>query len=963
MPIFPDALRKKLIELEDYSEDKQQADLNGSATLRLTSVLAGRIAVSRNSKKRLLWTGFVLAMLGILPTAPRPAFAGLAALDAFHVGRYHLANGQREQALESFNDALRLNPQFVQAYVARGKLYAELGQHESALVDLNFALRLQPTHAEAFAYRGFALLSLGQAQKALPDLDMALRIDPSYARVHFLRGQAMQMLGDQQAAGVSIAMARRLDPTLDISQVVTASADGALAEVGVQLAGGSSPQRTPVMSELMPAQPEPKPFDPRSLGRLVPFQNHPDLADVAPPAMSSGSVSAPALAHANIREQLAPRDRVAHRSGALAPPQTAAVTPKLPDITSNVPLDASREPLELELSTKPIRKTPKESEVVANEVGTAEKGAASQNVEEIKSPKEVAPKDEIALSMPEEAKPSPQVTVQSIPQAKTPDEKAATEIPIVKTESDSKLKSESEPKPSTESAIASSEPKERHIPAFGPQIFVVPADEAVAEVEDVNDKIAANLPASEILRGAPTGGLMLPEKPSSMESDRRLQAAVEAARLSAASDDAMAIVEDAGGAEEPAVAQNEPTAEQLEQSKAAYRRGTQLEAEGKVAEALAAYQDAVNLNPNDAEILCRRGHLLMEGLRTAEALADFEKVIAVAPGLSSGYFGRAHVRYVTEQYLDAVYDYSIALRFDDQHAQAYIERGHCYDLLGRVAEAKADRRAALDLDPSLAKTGPRYAMGTKADPIPTAVMPGATAFAGDGESVVPTTASSTSPELGNQAIATDDGANTDVAQSKPGESAFENLFSSPAKPAEEAKQSVPVSSDSAEKSKTDANKSVHDADLKRLNDEISQFPGDKDRYFRRARAYCALGQLQAALDDANTCIRFDAAHLGAIKLRAEVQAKLHNSAAATADLTTALQQTPNDVALLMNRAASLAENGDVRAALADLDRVIALDPKNHAAYIERSRLHAERGAFTEAQADRDRAIGLGSQAR
>lgn len=143
--------------------------------------------MSRHSKKRLLWTGFVLAMLGILPTAPRPAMAGLAALDAFHVGRYHLANGQREQALESFNDALRLNPQFVQAYVARGKLYAELGQHESALADLNFALRLQPTHAEAFAYRGYALLSLGQAQKALPDLDMALRIDPSYARVHFLR--------------------------------------------------------------------------------------------------------------------------------------------------------------------------------------------------------------------------------------------------------------------------------------------------------------------------------------------------------------------------------------------------------------------------------------------------------------------------------------------------------------------------------------------------------------------------------------------------------------------------------------------------------------------------------------------------------------------------------------------------------------------------------------------------------
>ena len=911
--------------------------------------------MSRNSKRRLLWTGFVLAMLGMLPMGPRPAFAGLAALDAFHVGRYHLANGQREQALESFNDALRLNPQFVQAYVARGKLYAELGQYESALVDLNFALRLQPTHAEAFAYRGYALLSLGQAQKALPDLDMALRIDPSYARVHFLRGQAMQMLGDEQAAGVSIAMARRLDPTLDISQVVTASADGALAEVGVHLAGGSSPQRTPVMSELMPAQSEPRPVDPKSLGRLVPFQDHPNLADVAPPAMSVGSTPAPAFAHANAREQSASRNSAIHRSRAVAIPQTASAAPKLPDITSSVPLDVSREPLELDLSVKPLGKSRKESSTASKNADGAERVAKSQSKEETVPTKETAPQDEIALSMPAESKPSPQVTVPPVPQAQASDESTNKETSIAKAESDVK--------PSKETTVASSEPKERHFPAFGPQIFVMPSDEAVAEVADAGEKLAANLPASEILRGTPTGGLMLPEKPSSIESDRRLQAAVEAARLSAASNDIMAVVEDAGEVEAPEVAKVGPTAEQIEQSKAAYRRGTQFEAEGKVSEALAAYQDAVKLNPNDAEILCRRGHLLMEGLRTAEALADFEKAIAAAPGLSSGYFGRAHVRYVTEQYLDAIYDYSIALRFDDQHAQAYIERGHCYDLLGRVAEAKIDRRAALDLDPSLAKTGPKYAIGSKVDPIPTAVMPGATAFAGDGESVVPTTASNTAPGLGNQAIATDDGGHSDVGQSAPGKSAFEDLFNAPPVPTVEAVAEPSTITDSAVQDNPDAQKPADAAELKRLNDEISQFPGDRDRYYRRARAYCALGQLQAALDDLNTCLRFDPAHLESLKLRADVNAKMNNVAAAAVDYTAALTQSPDEVALLLKRAASLAESGDVRAALADLDRAVSLDPQNGGAYLERSRLHAERGAFAEAQADRDQAIRLGVKAR
>lgn len=872
--------------------------------------------MSRHFQRRLIRIGFVLAMLGMLPVAPRSASAGLAALDAFHVGRYHLANGQREQALESFNDALRLNPQFVQAYIARGKLYAEMGQHESALVDLNFALRLQPTHAEAFAYRGYALLSLGQAAKAMPDLDMALRLDPSYARVHFLRGQALELLGDGQNSASSIALARRLDPTLDISQVVTASADGSLGSAGVQLAGGNTPQRTPVMNDLLPAAPKGQPIDPRYIGRFVPFEQHPTLADVAPPRMSQPNPDQ----DLSRDQQLVGNSRNAPRTGAVAKSQVEQKPTKpavIPDLTS----DPSGLAVELE---SPSSKAKSKSA----DAGTTPKTAVEQP---------------IAVTMPAEAA-KPDVRVEALPQqtdepAKTPAKEIAKQDEAGE---EGKIAAAAE-----EKADEDSEP--RRFPSFGPPIFVMPSEGLAS------DGPAPTPTATEILRGA-AGGLMLPEKPSSIDSDKRLQAAVEAAKSSAAaetSSGAMAVVGDEG--EGPAVATKaEPTAEQLEAAKVAYRRATELEAAGKVSEALAAYAESAKLNPANAETFCRRGHLLLEEMRTAEALAEFEKAIAAAPGLANGYFGRAHVRYVTEQFVEAQFDYSICLRLDDQHAQALIERGHCFAQLGKTAEARADRRAALDLDPSLAKSGPKYAMDVMAAAIPTTAMQGATAFAGDDASTDGKVLPVADARAADAAAVVVSDEPSEAATSIVGEkSAFDNLFPAPEAVKDASNRSLPALSDA----------DAAEAEIKKLSDELSQYPGDKDRYFRRARRYCDAGRLESAIDDLNAVLRFDAGSVDALKLRAKLHAELGNASAAAKDYSELLRQSPDDVTLLLDRSTVLAELGDVRAALADLDQVLSLDPKNAAAYLERSRLHAERGAFSDAQADRDQALKLDAAVR
>lgn len=893
--------------------------------------------MSHIARKRLLWTGFILAVLGFVPAAPRPAYAGLAALDAFHVGRYHLANGDRDKAMESFNDALRLNPQFVQAYVARGKLFAEMGQHESALVDLNFALRLQPTHAEAFAYRGYALLSLGQPQKAVPDLDMALRIDPSYARVHFLRGQAMQMLGEPQAASLCIATARRLDPTLEVSQVVAASTDGTIDDVGVQLAGGTTPQRTPIMTELVTAQTPQPAIDPKSQGRLVPFENHPDLADVAPPKISRK----PELTkhHQGLKKTDNVQAKQTKPAGPrpLPPPpalDSVAGGSTLPDITSN---DESTDP-----------------------IASADRSVESAEAIEPAAPIVTEP-TAVASAPPPSVDPLPMIELSAEPVAaiaeSTPS--GATKVE----ESPAKLAADAEsPAVDTESELTTDlVPEPQMIPSFGPQIFAKSNHASASDGEDLVDEAGERIPmvakASEILGGQIPETLLLPAKPSAVEGDNRLAAAVEAAKLATQIDAPAAFADDEEESAEPAKEQTAPSAADVAKANEQVKIGVACEADGNTVDALAAYQRALELSPLDAQIYCRRGHLLLEELRTAEALADFERAVKLAPGLANGYFGRAHVRFQTENFAEAIGDYDVALRLDDQHSQALFERGYCKFKLGDIEKARVDRRAAIDLDPTLAKAEPKYAVDSSRQ-LAQSKLDGATAFAGDDDHT-PT------------AIATDEAPTTtstnavSISVDSIPVAAFDALFggATQLKVAGQTAQSLQAQATVVEIAcNLPAEEQAKlNAEIEQLSTDLLTMPGDRDRYFRRARAYCLLGRPVDALDDLNAALRFDSEMPEALKLRAEVHRQLDRRDAAQADFNRLIELNPSDASAFVLRAEYSAEIGQFDAALADLNRAVELNPGDAAALEERSRIHAERGNFDQSHADHQRAVNLGNK--
>ncbi len=100
------------------------------------------------------------------------ASRGLTAVDWFDKASALWQDGKYidpKKAIEYLNQAIRLKPDYAEAYNNRGAAYGGLGQHRRAIEDYNEAIRLKPDLAETYDNRGMAYSKLGQLQRAIKD--------------------------------------------------------------------------------------------------------------------------------------------------------------------------------------------------------------------------------------------------------------------------------------------------------------------------------------------------------------------------------------------------------------------------------------------------------------------------------------------------------------------------------------------------------------------------------------------------------------------------------------------------------------------------------------------------------------------------------------------------------------------------------------------------------------------------
>jgi tetratricopeptide (TPR) repeat protein len=105
-----------------------------------------------------------------------------------------------DDKLSCYNEALRLKPDFADAFYDRGNARYDKGDMEGALKDYNAALRLKPDNADAFYNRGNARRREGDVEGALQDYSEALRLKPDFAKAFNNRALVRRDKGDVDGA-------------------------------------------------------------------------------------------------------------------------------------------------------------------------------------------------------------------------------------------------------------------------------------------------------------------------------------------------------------------------------------------------------------------------------------------------------------------------------------------------------------------------------------------------------------------------------------------------------------------------------------------------------------------------------------------------------------------------------------------------------------------------------------------
>src|SRR6202011_4653155 len=98
------------------------------------------------------------------------------------------------------DEALRINPRYVQAYVTRGQARWSLADasrsgglvlfSEDAFADFAEALRIDPKADDAYATRGELYRRDGRFDEAIADCDRAIELNFAYAFAYVVRGRA-----------------------------------------------------------------------------------------------------------------------------------------------------------------------------------------------------------------------------------------------------------------------------------------------------------------------------------------------------------------------------------------------------------------------------------------------------------------------------------------------------------------------------------------------------------------------------------------------------------------------------------------------------------------------------------------------------------------------------------------------------------------------------------------------------
>lgn len=139
--------------------------------------------------------------------------------NAMTTGEAHFSAHNYIEALSSYEDAIRFEPDNANAYNSKGITLVELQRYQEALTAFQEAIRLNPNDAHTYNNLGSTLGYLKHYKQALEAFEQAIRFDPSNAKIYINKGHILHELKFYRKALEAFEQATDFDPKLDIPKI------------------------------------------------------------------------------------------------------------------------------------------------------------------------------------------------------------------------------------------------------------------------------------------------------------------------------------------------------------------------------------------------------------------------------------------------------------------------------------------------------------------------------------------------------------------------------------------------------------------------------------------------------------------------------------------------------------------------------------------------------------------------
>jgi Tfp pilus assembly protein PilF/2-polyprenyl-3-methyl-5-hydroxy-6-metoxy-1,4-benzoquinol methylase len=130
--------------------------------------------------------------------------------------------------------------------------------------------------------------------------------------------------------------------------------------------------------------------------------------------------------------------------------------------------------------------------------------------------------------------------------------------------------------------------------------------------------------------------------------------------------------------------------------------GNALEEQGRIAEAMARYDAAVQADPQCARAHLNRGNILASA-QFDEARRAYQLAITCDPHYAAAHFNLGNLNCRAGELALAVHNYQVAIGIKPEFADAFVAMGNALDSLGRTAEAVESYERALIINPEYAE--------------------------------------------------------------------------------------------------------------------------------------------------------------------------------------------------------------------------------------------------------------------